>query len=96
MIEFKNVIKSYTGARGCMCGCRGKYHIASHYSVERANKDCGYEAHDSTNDRAVKMAITKLNKLINWDDPLMVAEHVNDDHAWFDTDTRTTVVYFRN
>lgn len=95
MIRFEDVKMSYTGKRGCMCGCLGTYRVASHYGVEQANRDAGWDAHREVNDRAVKMAVTKLNKSIDWDDEEMVAEHVNEDHAWFDTETRTCVVYFR-
>ena len=94
MIKFEDVTKSYTGKRGCMCGCLGTYRVASHHGVEAANKAAGWEAHSETNDRAVKMAVTKLNKAIDWDDEEMVAKHVEDGYAWFDTDTRTCVVYF--
>ena len=94
MIRFENVSKSYTGKRGCMCGCRGTYYVASHFGVDAANKEIGYHGYDTTNDRAVKLAVNKLNKSIDWNDADAVAEHVTKDFAWFDTDTRTCVVYF--
>lgn len=94
MIKFEDVKQSYSGKPGCMCGCRGKYAIASHFGVEAANKAAGYEAYDACSDRSVKSTITKLNRLINWNDPKAVAEHVEADCAWFLTDTRNYVVYF--
>lgn len=94
MIRFEDVKKSYTGAHGCMCGCKGKYSIPTHYGIEAANKDAGWEAYDKCSDRAVKMAVNKLNKLIDWNDEDMVKKHVNEDHAWFDTETRTVCVWF--
>lgn len=94
MIKFEDVRKSYNGKPGCMCGCKGKYAVASHYGIEAANKDAGYDAYDKTSDRSVKITITKINSLINWNDPECVKEHVNDNLAWFDTETRCYVVYF--
>lgn len=95
MIDFNNVKLSYTGKRGCMCGCLGTYRVASSHGVEAANKDAGWDAYSETNDRAVKLAVNKLNKSIDWNDPVCVERHVNDNHAWFDTATRTCVVYFK-
>ena len=95
MIKLENVMKSYTGKQGCMCGCRGNYKVASKH-LTQANESRGYdyEAED-VSDRSVKMAVNKLNKLIDWNDPEAVAEHVNEDHAYFDTDNgRTICVYF--
>ena len=95
MIKFEDVSKAYTGKVGCMCGCNGTYHVASHFGVENGNKDCGYEAYDKCNDRAVKMAVNKLNKLIDWNDPDMVKKHVTNEWAYVDHGNgRTVCVYF--
>ena len=95
MLKFEDVKKSYTGKIGCMCGCIGKYQIASHFGCEAANKEYGYDAYEECNDRSVKTTINKLNKLIDWNDPECVEKHVNEHHAWFETDTRNLVVYFK-
>jgi len=94
MIEFKNVKKSYNGKVGCMCGCQGKYYVASHYGVEQANKDVGYEAYETPNDRAIKLAVKKINDNINWNDEEDVRKHVNNDFAYVDINGRRTAVYF--
>ena len=94
-IKFTDVKIVYTGRQGCMCGCRGNYHVATSFGVEAANKESGWEAHDKCNDRAVKMAVNKINKLIDWTDPEAVEKHVTEDHAWFDFgNERTVVIYF--
>ena len=96
MIKFEDVATTYSGKPGCACGCNGTYAVASHYGVEAANKDCGYEAHDTVSDRSVKSTITKLNKLIDWNDPKSVEQHVDNNVAWIDNKagTRTYTVYF--
>ena len=96
MILFENVRKSYTGAHGCMCGCKGKYAIPNHFGCEAANKEVGWDAYDQCSDRSVKLAVSKLNKLIDWSNTECVKEHVNEDYAWFETETRNIVVYFIN
>ena len=94
MIIFENVTKSYNGKRGCMCGCNGDYSIPSHVDLADANKAVGWEAYDEHNDRKVKIAIKKINDAIDWNDPKDVAKHVTEHHAYTETDTRTSVVYF--
>ena len=95
MIELSTVKKVYTGRQGCACGCRGNYSIASSFGVERANKAVGWNAYERCSDRAVKMAVNKLNALIDWDNPEDVETHVNEDFAWYDHgEDRTVTVYF--
>jgi hypothetical protein len=95
MINVETVMTSYTGKQGCMCGCRGVYKVASKH-LAQANQSRGYDyADQDVSDRSVKMAVNKLNNLIDWNDAEAVAEHVNQDHAYFDTDNgRTICVYF--
>lgn len=95
MINPENVISSYTGKQGCMCGCIGNHRFASAH-VEEARKQRGYDIGlDEISDRSVKMAVNRLNKLIDWSDLDMVKKYVNEDHAYFDTDNgRTIHVYF--
>ena len=94
MIKFENVIKSYNGTTGCMCGCKGKYSIPSHVEPDELGDEL-------CSDRSVKIAVNKVNKFIDWNNPEMVAKHVNSNHAWIHTTGwgsgnigRTTVVYF--
>lgn len=95
MIKFEDVAKAYTGKVGCACGCNGTYYVASHFGVENGNKDCGYAAYDECNDRAVKMAVNKLNKLIDWSNEAEVREHVNSEWAYVDHGNgRTITLYF--
>ena len=96
MIRFEDVAKSYSGKPGCACGCQGKYQVAEHYGIERANADTGYEAYDKCSDRSVKSTLAKINRLIDWNDPKSVKEHVHDDFAFIDNEdgTRTYTVYF--
>lgn len=96
MIKLETVRSSYTGRRGCMCGCNGKHRYASAF-IEEATADRGYSVpEEDVSDRSVKMAVNKLNKLINWNDSDEVAKHVQCNYAWFDAGDRTTVVYFIN
>jgi len=94
MIKFEDVKQSYNGKVGCMCGCQGNYYIASHYGIEQANKDVGYDAYETTNDRAVKLAINKINANIDWNNEEDVREHVTADYAYVDINGRRTAVYF--
>ena len=94
MISFNEVSESYSGGIGCACGCMGTYQVASHYGIEAANKNCGYMSYDKCSDRSVKSTLSKINKLIDWADPAAVNKYVHDDFAWFETDTRSYVVYF--
>ena len=58
-----NVYKVYSGKAGaCMCGCSGKYKVASAYRAY-ADKHRGY-AHDDedVSDRSVKIIFNKLMK----------------------------------
>ena len=46
-LKLDNVVKVYSGKRGCMCGCNGTYKYATAHQDE-----CGYEP--ETSDRACK------------------------------------------
>jgi acetolactate synthase regulatory subunit len=96
MIDVNAVLKSYTGKIGCMCGCRGVYRVASKH-LEAANAARGYDYDpEDVSDRSVKMAVNKLNKLIDWNDAKMVEQHVTTEYAYYDNDQtgRTVCVYF--
>ncbi len=60
----KDVLKSYTGKPGCMCGCKGRYYVSKDHR-EEAQKDRGYDYEDrDVNDRQVM----KLLRLLQADD----------------------------
>jgi hypothetical protein len=95
MINVNAVYKSYRGKLGCMCGCMGSYKVASRH-VELAGRRVGY-AYDleDVSDRAIKGAVNKLNRLIDWTDREQVDEHVREDHAYaIDDRGNQVVVYF--
>lgn len=94
MLKVEDVMKSYTGGLGCMCGCQGSYRVAAdHFQAACRERGYDYDPED-VSDRSVKMAVNKLNKMIDWDDAECVEKHVTDDYAYYETDTRQTVVYF--
>ena len=57
------VYEVYTGKVGCMCGCNGKYSVASKYK-KYANNQRGY-AINNISDRSVKIIYNKIVKAIN-------------------------------
>lgn len=95
MIDANTVMKSYTGRQGCQCGCRGTYRVASQYLAQASGRR-GYDYDpDDVSDRSVRGTVNRLNRLIDWADPVAVARHVTSEYAWFDTPNgRTLVVYF--
>lgn len=104
MIEFKNVVRSYNGRSGCMCGCNGKYTIAPDVSLDLENELVGYEAYDENDvsERRVKIAVTKLNKYIaangidiSKPSPANGPIIWTDEWVSLDLNGRTTTVYFK-
>jgi hypothetical protein len=92
-IDVNEVRAFYTGRPGCMCGCLGNYKYASQYREECA-KSRGYAiSDDEVSDRAVKMGVTKFNKLI--DEGLVKRYEENEKIFFYDTDTRTNVMYLQ-
>ena len=92
MIELATVKQVYTGRQGCACGCRGKYSIASSFGVERANKETGWNAFERCSDRAVKMAVNKINALIDWDDRRSRRPTIGVEHGHPKTKKRVTIL----
>lgn len=86
MLQVKDVMKVYTGKAGaCMCGCAGKYRVASQHRAA-ADTARGYAYGDEdVSDRAVAMAVRRLNA-----NPKTVIE---DGIAWVDEGARTVVAY---
>jgi len=79
-----NIVKTYSGRRGCMCGCQGKY---SYTEDGAKNFGPGYNVEDSINERSVKIMARKVLT-----DPAVKYE---DDYAYVETDNRIRVVYFK-
>ena len=79
-----NIVKTYSGRRGCMCGCQGKY---SYTEDGAKNFGPGYNVEDSINERSVKIMARKVLT-----DP---AVKYQDDYAYVETDNRIRVVYFK-
>lgn len=88
MMELGKVMKVYSGKPGCMCGCNGRYRVASAH-VKTAGETRGYEYDaDDINDRSVKIIFNKIMK-----DP----GHKFDADAncvYLDTPSRKLVAYF--
>lgn len=93
MIEFKNVRKAYTGKIGCMCGCKGKYSIPTHVSLNEANAECGYKAYDKHSNRSVKYVVGVLNRSIPWGTD-EEKKYVSADNATIDIGNRSYTVWF--
>ena len=68
-----NVFKVYSGRRGCMCGCLGKYSYTERGAQEHSP---GYDVADSVNERSVKIITGKLlrNSNTQRDEGTMVLE----------------------
>jgi len=79
-----NIVKTYSGKIGCMCGCQGKY---SYTEDGAKNFGPGYNVEDSINERSVKIMARKVLT-----DPAVKYE---DDYAYVETDNRIRVVYFK-
>ena len=52
-----NVYKVYSGKRGCMCGCKGKYSYTATGAVEHSP---GYDVTDAVNERSVRVIAGKV------------------------------------
>ena len=56
-MDISNIVKVYSGKRGCMCGCNGKYS----YTADGAkNFGPGYDVSASVNERSVKIIAKKV------------------------------------
>lgn len=87
-MKLDNVFKVYSGKPGCMCGCNGKYKMASAHAVFAA-AERGYAVDaDDISDRSVKIIFNKIIK-----NPA----HKYDADAnciYVETATRNLVAYF--
>jgi hypothetical protein len=106
-LTLENVIRTYNGRSGCMCGCNGKYSIHDANDIERLNKEAGWEAHDEDDVRpgSVKAAIRKLSAAVQaYGDKVDARGEYRDNDVWFfmsdefvsiDHGDRTSTAYFR-
>ena len=78
-----NVYKVYSGKRGCMCGCKGKYSYTAQGAVDNSP---GYDVTNSINERSVKIITTKV---FNHPDKV-----VEDDMAYVEQNGRIMVAFF--
>ena len=84
------VYEVYTGYVGCMCGCNGKYSVASKYK-KYANKQRGY-ALNNISDRSVKIIYNKIVKAINNNEKVEVSSKHN--YAYVEKGERCLAAYF--
>lgn len=79
-----DIDESYNGRSGCMCGCNGTF---NHPSLSNPV---------DSNDKAVKIALKKINDALNFVGPYPKNIRVGYDavSAWLDTGKRTTVIFF--
>lgn len=104
-VNFENVIKSYNGKIGCMCGCLGRYTIPEHVSIEAANKETGWPAYDQedVSNRRVKIAVGKINKVLAMSEDeradegieLFVSTEGNCKYVSVEQGARNTTVYLK-
>jgi hypothetical protein len=78
-----NVYKVYSGKRGCMCGCNGKYSYTAKGAVENGP---GYDVTNSINERSVKIITTKVLKHAD--------KVVEDGMAYVEQNGRIMVAFF--
>lgn len=87
-MKSKPVYKVYSGKRGCMCGCNGKWSYASEFR-ELGSKERGYSVdNEDINDRSVKIMTTRVlnNPAVQYDPDANC--------AYVETPTRMSAIYF--
>ena len=57
MLDITKIVKTYSGKRGCMCGCLGKY---SYTADGATNHGPGYDVTDAVNERSVRIMAKKI------------------------------------
>jgi hypothetical protein len=80
MYDLAKVTKVYSGKRGCMCGCKGKYAYAEGVPHEDWQGTVNAAAVKRTFNRVVKNSAAQFDEIANC--------------LYVDTATRSTVVYF--
>lgn len=88
-IDASKVVQSYSGKRGCQCGCNGNYYYQN-VTMEQIRKHLGYEPDPKCINKG---QITRVVKVINQN--LSKAKIATNGHyAFVNLDDRTYVVYF--
>jgi hypothetical protein len=91
-IDIKNVMSSYSGKDGCMCGCKGKYSYST-LNRDIASKDRGYVVSDSDiSDIAVKRMVNKFNKLGSVSVDVFADGRISD-YIYINVDGRMNCIY---
>ena len=92
MIKLENVTQVYTGAHGCMCGCKGKYRAAIAHA-DFVARDRGHAlSKDEISDRSVKVV---LGKILRGDFRVDLFRD-GSGCVYTETPTRVNVAYFRD
>ena len=83
MLDISKIIKVYSGKKGCMCGCLGKY---SYTAMGADQHDPGYDVTDQVNERSVKIIAKKVltNPRVEYTDNI----------AYVEEDGRIKAIYF--
>jgi hypothetical protein len=79
-MELNKVFKVYSGKPGCMCGCNGRYKMASAHAESAAAEDIS--------DRSVKIIFNKIMK-----NPAHKYD-AGANCVYVETETRNLVAYF--
>lgn len=99
-IKIEKVVMSYNGKSGCMCGCQGRYRIASSQNIQHINQVMGYDAYsdEDVSDRSIKIAIKKIQDAFETVKSMTEDTHfvgMDEQCAWVNDGDRTSVVYFK-
>lgn len=95
VIKREDVLMVYTGKRGCMCGCNGKYRYPK-ANAELGKRQRGYEINpDELNDAQVTRVLKRMATLDN----VEVSEIYGKDgdslyYGWEDPETHRVVVVY--
>lgn len=96
-IKVENVIRTYNGRSGCMCGCLGTYSTtaAAVKREQEAQPDYLSLEHVDVRERSVKIAVNKINKAIDKKDPSLLVGECPGGELYYGIDNgiRNTTVY---
>lgn len=84
------VLRAYSGKKGCMCGCKGKYSV-NPARREEAAKACGYAIDDEDCDAA---QVVRILRTIQANESDVEVDEAGDWMA-VDIGARTFAVYLR-
>ena len=93
MFDISRVQSTYSGRKGCACGCRGKYTYGSAHAGARPSYVTGDEG---ISDRSVKATVSKIEKMLH-DPHSEIAKVTVHGDSWLAVDMqhdRTYTIYF--